>query len=137
MSTQLSNIGLKVLVVLRTDAQRLFERIKYRQAEYLHHFSSKRTREHFSQIFWNRYQGATLSDLKELSEEILSGFDTFYSKVDDLKWYLSITEDMPAKVHDIVVHSVHEIEEAYNLLQFYIGVDLGTIDKETQADDED
>ena len=128
MKSYLSEHGIKILVILRQDSQRLFERIKYRQAEYLHYFSVKRSREHFAQIFWNRYQSLQVQDLKELSEEIIGGFDTFYHQVDELKWYLSVTEDMPAKVEDIVIQSIQQIEEAYQLLQFYIGVDLGTIE---------
>ena len=77
---------------------------------------------------------ATVDDLKQISEEMISGFDVFYSKVDELKWYLSITEDMPAKVEDVVMQSIHEIEEAYQLLQFYIGVELGTIENTETAD---
>ena len=64
MKTNLTDQGMRILVIMRLDAQRLFERIKYRQAEYLHYFSSKRTREHFVHIFWNRYQLATVDDLK-------------------------------------------------------------------------
>lgn len=116
---------LKVLVVIRLDAQRLYERIRYRESEYMHHFSAKRTRNHFSHIFQNRYESLGVHDLMKCGEEVIVGVDQFYHQVDEMRWYLMVTEDMPGKVQERVDHFIHQITEAYELLQLYISVELG------------
>lgn len=118
------NESLKMLTVLRLDAQRVFERIKYREPEYMFHFSAKRTRTHFAEVFKHRYDDVKVSDLTKCGEEVIIGLDQFFAKVDDLKWYLMVTEDMPGKVNEQVRHSIKELEEAYELLQLYIGAEL-------------
>ena len=120
-----SDEELKTLVILRLDAGRVFERIKYRKPEYMFHFSSKRTRNHFPHIFKNRYDELSIQNLLNCGEEVLVGLDQFYHLVDELRWYLMVTEDMPGKVEEFVNHSISQIEEAYELLQLYISVELG------------
>ena len=118
------NEALKILTILRLDAQRVFERVKYRQPEYMQHFSAKRTRDHFGEVFKHRYDDVSVQDLMFCGEEVIIGLDQFYTKVDDLKWYLMVTEDMPGTVQEHVRHTVHELEEAYELLQLYINAEL-------------
>jgi hypothetical protein len=118
------NEALKMLTVIRLDAQRVFERIKYRQPEYMQHFSAKRTRDHFGEVFKHRYDEIQVSDLLKCGEEVIISLDQFYAKVDDLKWYLMVTEDMPGAVQEQVDHTVLELEEAYELLQLHINAEL-------------
>lgn len=121
---KLSNESLKMLTILRLDAQRVFERVKYREPEYMQHFSAKRTRSHFPEVFKHRYDDITVQDLMFCGEEVIIGLDQFYTKVDDLKWYLMVTEDMPGTVQEHVGHYIRELEEAYELLQLYINAEL-------------
>lgn len=116
--------SLIMLTILRIDAQRLYERIKYREAEYMYHFSAKRTRDHFTEIFKNKYQTVTVDDLKLCGEEVIVGLDQFYAKVDEMKWYLMVTEDMPGTVQEHVTHMIREIDESYDILQLYINAEL-------------
>ena len=116
--------SLKILTILRLDAQRVFERVKYREAEYMHHFSSKRTRDHFPEVFKNRYDDVGVEDLLLCGEEVIIGLDQFYFKVDELKWYLMVTNDMPGTVHEHVRHGIKELEVAYDILQLYINAEL-------------
>jgi len=113
-----------MLTILRIDAQRLFERVKYREPEYMHHFSAKRTREHFPNIFKNKYRSVSIDDLKLCGEEVIIGLDQFYTAADEMEWYLMITEDMPGTVHERVTHMIKEINEAYDILQLYINAEL-------------
>jgi hypothetical protein len=115
----------QILTLLRLDAQRLFERIKYREKEYMYIFSARRTREHFSKIFKNRYENVTFDELKHCSEEVIVGLDNFYNKVDELQWYLFCTEEMPGTVEANVSHFIHELEEAHQVLQLYINAEFG------------
>jgi hypothetical protein len=119
---------LKILIIIRLDAQRLYERIKYREAEYMFHFSAKRTRNHFPNIFKTKYDTVEIHDLMNCGEEVIVGIDQFYHQVDEMRWYLMVTEDMPGKVKERVDNFVHQVEEAYNLLQLYISVELGLIE---------
>ncbi len=123
-----------MLVIIRLDAQRVFERIKYREAEYMHYFSAKRTREHFTDIFKNRFDSFTVENLLHCGEEVIVGIDQFYSKVDELRWYLMVTEAMPGKVQEYVSASIRDLEEAYNLLQLYISVELGLKEESVLAE---
>ncbi len=121
---KLENESLKMLTILRLDAQRVFERVKYREPEYMQHFSAKRTRTHFPEVFKHRFDDISVHDLMYCGEEVIIGLDQFYTKVDDLKWYLMVTEDMPGTVQEFVTHTIRELEEAYELLQLYINAEL-------------
>jgi len=129
-----SDEELRILVILRLDAGRVFERIKYRKPEYMHHFSSRRTREHFPHIFKNRYDDFSIQNLLNCSEEVLVGLDQFYHQVDEMRWYLMVTEDMPGKVEEVVNQSISQIEEAYELLQLYISAELGLKESKESPD---
>lgn len=122
----------RVLLLLQLDAQRLFERIKYREVEYMRIFSYRRTREHFKEIFKSRWDETSIEYLALCSEDVINSLDQFYTKVDELRWYLMNTEDMPATVSDNVNHYVHEIGERFELLQLYINAELGVVKEQKQ-----
>lgn len=111
--------------MLKLDAQRLFERIKFRAPEYLGVFSARRVRDHFVDIFKNRYDNASLELLSQCSEEVIVGLDQFYTKADGLFWYLNHTQDMPMKVSDYVYHMISELEDDIQTLSLYIDAELG------------
>ncbi len=113
-----------MLTILRVDAQRLYERIKYRAPEYMHYFSAKRTRDHFPNIFKNKYKTVSIDDLKLCGEEVIIGLDQFFTSCDEMEWYLMVTEDMPGTVQERVAHMIKEIDEAYDILQLYINAEL-------------
>lgn len=115
----------QLLILLKFDAQRLFERIKFRAPEYLGVFSARRVRDHFPDIFKNRYHDATLELLSRCSEEVIVGLDQFYTRADNLQWYLANTQDMPMKVSDHVYHIISELEEDFATLSLYIDAELG------------
>ncbi|PIP94263.1 MAG: hypothetical protein COW00_00035 [Bdellovibrio sp. CG12_big_fil_rev_8_21_14_0_65_39_13] len=127
---KLSTKESRVLLLLQLDAQRIFERIKYREIEYMRIFSYRRTREHFKDIFRNRYDECSLEYLAFVSEEVIASLDQFYTKVEELRWYLMNTEDMPATVSDNVSHAIFELHERYETLQLYLNAELGvTLEK--------
>lgn len=130
---------LRILVILKLDARRVFERVKYREQEYLSVFSLKRTRAHFPEIFKNRYDAVAAKDLMLCSQEVIVGLDQFYSKLDEIRWYLSVTEDMPSKVTDKMQHHIRELEKEFDMLTLYIDAELGlepTYQKPFEADPE-
>ncbi|MBH48897.1 MAG: hypothetical protein CME71_12085 [Halobacteriovorax sp.] len=125
MKSKLDIESLRVLMILKLDAKGLFERIKEREREYVGVFAQKRTREHFPAVFKTRYDGTALSDLKKCSEDVIIGLDQFHRVVDEMRWYLMITEDMPATVTDKLESMIHEMEENYDMLMLLIDAELG------------
>ena len=113
----------RIYLLLKLDSTRLLGRIKGRAPEYMQIFSSRRTREHFSEIFKTKYSDIAIGDLKECGEEVLLGLDQFYGKVDDLHWYLSCTQEMPSTVEENLMQRVVDIEKSHQSLLLHIEAD--------------
>ena len=86
-------------------------------------FSAKRTREHFSQIFKNRYASTSIDDLKHCSPDVTVALDNFYTKVDDLHWYLGTTQEMPNTVERGVEDFLKTLEKLHNILQLHVNAE--------------
>jgi len=124
-------------MLLKLDALRLFERIKYRAPEYMYDFSLKRTRDHFPEVFKNRYDNVTIEELKLCGQEVIAGLDQFYTKVDEMRWYLNHTQDMPNRVEDKLHHHIRELEKYFETLNLYIDAEMGLLKEERPADETD
>jgi Mg2+ and Co2+ transporter CorA len=117
-------------MLLKLDSKRLFERIKYRAPEYMYDFSLKRSRDHFPEIFTNRYDSVAIKDLLLCGQEVIVGLDQYYSKVDEMRWYLNHTQDMPNRVEDKIHSHIRELERFHDTLQLYIDVEMGLISEQ-------
>ncbi len=113
-----------VLTILKLDSKRLYERVVERRKEYMATFAVKRTREHFKEVFFSRYDSITFTDLKILSPELIGCLDNFYGFVEELKWYLMSTEDMPATVEDKTGRDIKELKNSYDTLVLYLEAEL-------------
>lgn len=133
MKVKISEESQRLLMLLKLDAKRLFERIKYRSPEYMYEFSLKRSRDHFPAVFNNRYETATIRDLMLCGQEVIAGLDQFYTKVDEMRWYLNHTQDMPNRMEDTVHAYVRELEKLFETLNLYIDVEMGLL-KEHETD---
>ena len=127
MKVKISEDTQRMLMLLKLDAKRLFERIKYRAPEYMYEFSLKRTRDHFPEVFKNRYDTTTMKELMLCGQEVLAGLDQFYTKVDEMRWYLNHTQDMPNRVEDRIQGHIRELEKFYDTLNLYIDVEMGLV----------
>ncbi len=125
MKHKLSEEAQRVIVILKLDASRVFDRVKNRQVEYLSIFSMKRTRAHFPEIFRNKYETIPFKDLTYCTQDVLVALDSFYGKLEDIRWYLNVTEDMPARVTDRMHHHLRELENYFNTLILYLNAELG------------
>lgn len=114
----------RVLLLLKIDAKNLYDRITRRKQEYLTAFSLKRTREHFKDVFENRYKSLPIDDLKLCSVDVITALDNYYTKIETFYWYLKHTEDMPAMVEDKIHRFVKEIKHEYEVLFLYIDAEL-------------
>jgi uncharacterized coiled-coil DUF342 family protein len=130
MKIKINEQSQRLLMLLKLDAKNLFSRIKYRAPEYMMEFSLKRTREHFADIFKNRYDEITIKELILCSQEVIVGLDQFYSKIDEIRWYLNHTQDMPNRVEDKISHHIKELETFFETLNLYIDVEMGLIENE-------
>lgn len=125
MKVKISEDAQRMLMLLKLDARRLFERVKYRAPEYMSEFSLKRTREHFPEIFKNRYDEVSIKELMLCGQEVIAGLDQFYSKIDEMRWYLNHTQDMPNRVDDKLGAHIRELERFYETLNLYIDAEMG------------
>lgn len=135
MKIKISPESQRMLLLLKLDAQRLFERIKFRSPEYMYEFSLKRTRDHFPAVFNNRYDQTSITELMRCGEEVIVGLDQFYTKVDELRWYLNHTQDMPSKVEYKVLSEVRELEKLFETLNLLIDVEIGIIKESNQNEE--
>ena len=133
MKVKISEESQRLLMLLKLDAKRLFERIKYRSPEYMYEFSLKRSRDHFPAVFNNRYETTTIRDLMLCGQEVIAGLDQFYTKVDEMRWYLNHTQDMPNRMEDTVHAYARELEKLFETLNLYIDVEMGLL-KEHETD---
>ena len=129
MKSKLDNNSLRILIILKLDAQGLYDRIKKREREYIGVFAQKRTREHFPAVFKTRYDGTSLNDLKHCSEDVIIALDKFHRIVDEMRWYLMVTEDMPGTVTDKLLVMINNLEEQYEMLMLLIDAELGVSGK--------
>ena len=56
------------MTLLQLDARSLFRRIADRKEDYLMILNLKRTRSHFVDVFYSKYNDVSLDDLKYLEE---------------------------------------------------------------------
>ncbi len=115
----------RVLVLLKIDANNLFDRIHSRKSEYLEIFALRRTREHFPKIFNNRYEGTTIMDLAHCSTELITTLDQYYTLSEEMSWYLFQTEDMPNTVEDYINRKIARMSKLLSTLNLFLDAELG------------
>ena len=99
--------------MIALDTRALFERIKDRKPSYMEVFSSRRTRDHFSEIFVNRYYSLPVDALIEVPQNIMENIDKFYRTADDIKWYLMTTQDMPNTIEEKLNIMIRDLENHF------------------------
>lgn len=132
MSASDFEIKKSTLTILKIDSKRLYERVVQRRKEYMMTFAVKRTREHFKDVFFSRYDTITFADLKVLSPELINCLDAFYNRIDNLRWYLNSTEDMPATVEDKTGRDIKELRDSYDTLGLYLEAELDVSQKQAE-----
>ena len=124
MKVKNDEITHRLYVLIRLDSKRLFERITKREKEYLYTFSLQRKRDHFPEIFDNRFDEVTIDLLKNLSEEVNVALDNFYSLIDDMYWYLMHTQDMGNTIEDKLSVMIHKLRGIYSTLNLFVDAEL-------------
>lgn len=114
----------RFLTLLKVDSFNLMNRIIERQEEYLNDFSLKRDRAIFAEIFYNRYATTSMNDLAQLPIEIIELANDFYTQVDNLRWYLMHTQDMPNTIEEEIQRQTVSLKKKQDNLLLYINVEL-------------
>jgi hypothetical protein len=135
MRSKLDERDQRFLLLFKLDAIRLFERVKFRRAEYVEIFALKRTRDHFEDIFYSRYKDANIHDLVHCGQDIIMAMDEFYGIIDNVKWYLDHTEDMPITVEETLEREIKKLERVLDKLTLYIDAELGVIKDSNNIED--
>jgi hypothetical protein len=125
MKSKNSESAQRILVLLKNDANNLFDRIKTRKTEYLEIFALRRTREHFPTIFKNRYEGTSIDELSHCSSDLITVLDQYYTHSEEMSWYLFQTEDMPNTVEDFIDRKIRKMEKLLSTLNLYLDAELG------------
>jgi len=100
-------------LLVQQDLQELVKRLNSRMEDGLRIFAQKRSREHFNQIFFNRYKEFSPDLLRDLSKESYSLVVGIYEEIDNLYWYLNSTEDMPSLVNTKVAAYLKNMNASY------------------------
>lgn len=124
MGQKKKELATRYLILLRNDAYNLFHRINDRHAEFVDIFSLKRDRSIFKEVFRNRYEQTTMSELSHFSVEIIQLANKYYGDIDELFWYLERTQDMPNTIEDEVIRSCSKLEKQLDNLLLYIDAEL-------------
>jgi hypothetical protein len=127
----------RILMLLKIDANNVFKRIKTRKNEYLEIFALRRTREHFPEIFTTRYESTSLELLTHCSTELITTLDQFYTPVEEMRWYLFQTEDMPNTVEDFIERKIRRMEKLLATLNLYLDAELGIASEDSPSVDVD
>lgn len=131
-----SEISRRYLLLFKLDAQNLYMRLRGRKEEYVTIFALKRSREHFEKVFFTKYTTATFDDLAHCSEDTIFALDAFYSEVEEIRWYLDHTQDMPATIEDELTRKFNKLDDLYSTLTLYIDAELGIKSEPITFDDE-
>jgi hypothetical protein len=115
----------RVLLLLKVDANNLFNRIKDRKSEYLEIFALRRTRAHFPKIFNNRYETTSIMDLSHCGAELITLLDQYYSQAEEMNWYLFATEDMPGTVEAYIDRKIKKMGKLLDTLNVFFIAELG------------
>jgi hypothetical protein len=116
----------RILVLVKLDAQRLFERISERYPEYIGIYSLKRTRDHFAVIFTNRFRQMKIKELSAIDPELIVALDNFYSRAEHMEWYLYTTEDLPQAVSDRVMRYISDLRSKLETINIHIEAELSS-----------
>lgn len=124
MKTTHSEITQRFLTLIKIDSTNLMDRMTERQNVYLNDFSLKRDRRIFEEIFFSRYSSTTMGDLAVMPLEIIELANDFYQHVDELKWYLMHTQDMPNTIEEEILRKTAVLKKKHENLIVYVNVEL-------------
>ena len=111
----------RVRNLLAIDAANIMRRLEARQEEMVALFSRLRSREPMLTTIASRFTSVTFSELVQLTVPEQSVVNQFYESLDELRWYLTYTEDMPSTAR-LTISALHRrLQEAHRALVASLG----------------
>ena len=121
--------------LVQQDLQEVIRRLNSRMEEALRIFSQKRSREHFKDLFFNRYKIFSVSVLSDLNADTYSMIVSIYEEIDSLYWYLMSTEDMPSQVETNVLLYIKKMNSNYAEIADYFINDI-SLENDREIEDD-
>lgn len=107
--------------LIALDAANVMRRLLARHQEMVALFSRLRDRNPMLETVKSWFLTISFADLSILSPSEQGAVNAFYMKLDELRWYLQYTEDMPNQVQLRVAQHVLALELAHRKLSAVIG----------------
>ena len=107
--------------LLAVDAANVIGRLVSRQQEMVALFSRRRDRTPMMDAVRSWFLSITFSELSVLPPAEQKAVSLFYELLDELRWYLQYTEDMPTQVLLKIATFVGKLETSHRALSLVIG----------------
>jgi hypothetical protein len=111
----------RVRHLLSLDADAVMKRLLSKQDEAVGLFSRLRTREGMIELCRSSYTTITFSEMVRLDPEEQLAVEGFHQVLNELRWYVRYTEDMPSTVRSTVTLYVTQLDELHRRLNAMIG----------------
>ena len=111
----------KVRHLLSLDADAVMKRLASKQDEAVGLFSRLRTREGMVELCKSNFGTITFSELVRLEPTEQAAVEAFHHTLNELRWYVRYTEDMPSTVKSTVALYVGKLVGLHRLLNAAIG----------------
>jgi hypothetical protein len=112
----------RLRIVLGLEVHRITDDLLRRRSLLVELWGRHRVRSPFLDTTFQRYRGLVLADLLLLERAEIEAVEAFYRELDDLRFYLSHTEDMPKALADTIDGSLVRLR---NVARVALGI-LGT-----------
>lgn len=122
--SEIANSMKKLILILKLDAENLFNRLDLHLTESLSILAIKRNRSHFDDLFENKYSTLGVEVMAELPEETIVALNNFYVEVSELRWYLLHTENQPQMIQNNCERIMKKIRSYYDTLHIFLEAEL-------------
>ncbi len=111
----------RVRHLLSMDADSVMKRLASKQDEAVGLFSRLRTRDGMIELCRSGFTSITFSELVRLDPAEQQAVEAFHHVLNELRWYVRYTEDMPSTVKSTVTLYVVKLDGLHRLLNAAIG----------------
>lgn len=111
----------RVRHLLTLDAAAVLKRLDTKQDEMVALFSRHRSREPMLHVLKSWFTSITFPELALLEPREQKAVAAFYAALDELRWYVHYTEDMPSTVRTTLAVHARKLGELHRALTVTIG----------------
>jgi hypothetical protein len=100
MTTDAETRASRIALLLVFEIQRIVRHLRIRRTMLVKTWSRFRAREPFLETMFSRWRTLDLRDLALLPEHVHQPLEMFFEELDDFRYYVSFTDDMPTTLED-------------------------------------